>query len=57
MDPVPVTTVQELNPLEGFIPPREIPRRRLIHSGIAQQKFRKAVIEAAAEISTEFTVQ
>lgn len=45
------------NPIEDFIPPREIPRRRLIHSGIAQQKFRRAVLEAAAEISAEFSVE
>jgi hypothetical protein len=46
----------QANPaLQDFIPTREIPRRKLINAGIANQRFRRAVLEAAGEVASEFT--
>lgn len=42
--------------VQDYIPPREIPRRKLVNAGMAQQRFRRAVLEAAAEVSAEYSV-
>ena len=42
--------------MNEFIPQREIPRRTLISANVAEEKFRRSILEAAAELSQEFSV-
>ncbi|ODM97360.1 Cilia- and flagella-associated protein 70 [Orchesella cincta] len=53
---VPLYKTTEISKMvNDYLPKRQLMRRKLINASAAQQKYKKAVLEAAAEISHEFS--
>ncbi|CAL8130654.1 unnamed protein product [Orchesella dallaii] len=53
---VPLYKTTEISKMvNDYLPKRQLMRRKLINASTAQQKYKKAVLEAAAEISHEFS--